>query len=60
MGYGYLEDLSKRTACDKILSDKTFDIAENPKCEEYQRRRTPMVHKYFRKKSGGTSAHTGT
>ena len=29
-------DLTKITAPDKILRDKAFNIAKNPKCEEYQ------------------------
>ena len=29
MVYGDLEDLAKRTASDKVLRDKAFNIAEN-------------------------------
>ena len=31
MGYVDLEDLTRKTASDKILCDKAFDIAQNPK-----------------------------
>ena len=37
MAYGYFKDLAKRTTSDKVLGDKTFDIAQNPKydgCQE--------------------------
>ena len=31
MAYGYFKDLAKRTASDKILSDKAFNIAKKSK-----------------------------
>ena len=31
MAYGDFKDLAKRTASDKILRDKAFNIAKNPK-----------------------------
>ena len=31
MAYGDFEDLTRRTASDKILYDKAFNIAKNPK-----------------------------
>ena len=31
MTYGVLKDLTRKTACDKILRDKVFNIAKNPK-----------------------------
>ena len=36
MVYEDFNDLTKITAPDKILRDKAFNIAKNPKCEEYQ------------------------
>ena len=30
MAYGDFKDLSRRTASDKMLHDKVFDIAKNP------------------------------
>ena len=37
MAYGDFKDLAKRTASDKVLRDKTFNIAENLKYDGYQR-----------------------
>ena len=36
MAYGKLKDLVKRTKSDKVLRDKTFEIASNPKYDGYQ------------------------
>ena len=36
MAYGDFEDLSRRTAFDKVLCDKALNIANNPKYDEYQ------------------------
>ena len=33
MAYGDFNDLPRRTAFYKLLRDKTFNIAENPKCK---------------------------
>ena len=32
MTYKYFKDLAKRTASDKILKDKAFNIAKNSNC----------------------------
>ena len=45
------EDLTRRTACDKILRDKAFNIAKNSKHDGYQRGLASMVPKLFYKKS---------
>ena len=37
MPYGHFKDLTRRTASDKILRDKAFNIAKNPKYDGYQR-----------------------
>ena len=37
MTYGSLKDLSRRTASDKILHDKTFNISKNLKYDGYER-----------------------
>ena len=37
MVYGDFKDLTRRTASDKILRDKAFNIAKNPKYDGYQR-----------------------
>ena len=31
MVYGYIKDLTRRTASNKILRDNAFNIAKNPK-----------------------------
>ena len=33
MIYEDFQDLSRRTASDKLLRDKAFNIAKNPKCD---------------------------
>ena len=38
MGYGDFKGLNRRTAADKVLRDKVFNIAKNPKYDGYQRR----------------------
>ena len=37
MTYGDFKDLTRRTASDKILGDKAFNIAKNLKYDGYQR-----------------------
>ena len=37
MAYGDFKGLPKRTTSDKVLLDKTFTIAKNPKYDGYQR-----------------------
>ena len=54
MAYGDFKDIKRRTASDKILRDKAFNIARNPKYDEYQRGLASMVYKYFNKKSSGS------
>ena len=43
MTYGSFKDFAKRTPSDKILRDKAFDIAKNPKYDGYQRGLASMV-----------------
>ena len=42
MAYGDFKDLTIRTASDKILRDKAFNVAKNPKYDGYQRRLASM------------------
>ena len=49
--------LKRRTFSDKILRDKTFNIAKNPKFDGYQRGLASMVHKFFDKKSTGSGVN---
>ena len=51
MAYGGFKDSAKRTASDKSLRDKAFNIAENPKYDWYQRGLAFMVYKFFDKKN---------
>ena len=46
MSYGDFNDLAGRTASDKTLRVKAFDITKNSK-HGYQRRLVLMVHKFF-------------
>ena len=43
MAYGDFKDLARTTASYKILRDKAFSIAKNPKYDGYQRGLTSMV-----------------
>ena len=52
------KDLSRRTASDNILRDKTFKTAKNPKYDGYQRELASMVYKFFDKKSASSSGLT--
>ena len=52
--YSKLKDLAKRTQPDKILRDKAFEIASNPKYDGYQTRLASMVYKFFDNKSSGS------
>ena len=53
MAYGNFKDLAKRTIADKILRDKTFNIASEQKHDGYQRGIVSMVYKFFDKKPSG-------
>ena len=57
MAYGDFKDLAKRTASDKVLRDKAFNIANNRKYHEYQRRLASVVYKFFDKKSAGSGVN---
>ena len=50
MADGGFKDLARRTDSDKVLRDKVFNIAKNPKYDGYQRRLASMVYKFFDKK----------
>ena len=52
--YSDSKDLTKRTAADKILRDRAFYIAKDPKYDRYQRGLATMVYKFFDKKSKGS------
>ena len=52
--YSDNKDLTKRTVADKILKNKAFDIAKDPKYDGYQRGLASMVYKFLDKKSSGS------
>ena len=51
MAYGKAKDLVRRTQSDKVLRDKTFNIASDLKYDDYQRGLASMVYRFFDKKS---------
>ena len=54
MAYGDFKDLARRTVSDKILRDKAFNIAKNPKYDGYQRELASIIYKFLDKKSAGS------
>ena len=52
MTYRDFQDLTRRRFSDKILRDKAFSIARNPKYDGYQR--ASMVYKFFDKTFSGS------
>ena len=54
MAYGKAKDSVRRTQSDKVLRDKAFKIASDPKYDGYQRGLASMVYKFFDKKSSGS------
>ena len=53
MVHGDFKDLNRRTAADKVLLDKAFNIAKNQKYDGYQRGLASIVYKCFDKKTSG-------
>ena len=51
MTYGKSKDLAKRTLSDKVVRDKAFKSASNPKYDGYQRGLASMIYKFCDKKS---------
>ena len=45
--YSDSKDLTKRTVADKILKNKAFDIAKDPKYDGYQRGLASIIYKFF-------------
>ena len=54
MAYGDFKDWNRRTFADKVLHDKVFNIAKDPKYDGYQRSLASMVYKVFDKKTSGS------
>ena len=51
LAFRYFKGLARRTASDEVLRDKAFNIAKNPKCDEFERGLASMVYKFFDKNS---------
>ena len=51
MTYGGFKDLPTRRANDEVLSDKAFNITQNPKYDGYKPSIAPPVFKFFNKQS---------
>ena len=47
MAYGKSKDLLRRTQSDKVLRDKAFTIAIDPKYDGYQRGLASMAYKFL-------------
>ena len=45
--YSDRKDVAKRTISDKILKDKTYEIARNCNCNGYESALASMVYKFF-------------
>ena len=59
MAFGDFKDIAERTVSNKIVRDKAFNIAKNPKYDVYQRGLASILYKFFDKKSSesGTAAN---
>ena len=51
MVYEDFKDLPRIPASEKLLGDKVFGIAKNPRYDTYQRDLASMFYKFFDKKS---------
>ena len=54
--YSDSKDLTKRTVADKILKNRAFDIAKDPKYDGYQRGLASKVYNFFGSKVSGSGA----
>ena len=54
--YSDSKDLKKRITADKILKNKAFNIAKDPKHDGYQRGLASMLYKFFDSKFVGSGA----
>ena len=57
--YGDFKDLPRRTVSDKVLLGKAFASASNPPYDGYQHILASVVYRFFDKKAGDISTHTG-
>ena len=54
------KDSARKTASDKVLGDKAFNIAKDPKYDGYERSLAAMVYKFFDKNSTGSGVNMHT
>ena len=47
MAHGDFKNLNRRTSADKILRDKAFNIAKNPKYDGYHHEIASVVYAFF-------------
>ena len=47
MAYWDFKDLKRKTFSNKVLRDKAFNIAKNPKYDGYQRGLASVVYNFF-------------
>ena len=55
-----LKILKRRIFSNKVLRDKAFNVAKDPKYDGYQKGLASIVHKFFDKKSKGTGVANNT
>ena len=60
MAYGDFKDLNRRPAADKVLRDKAFNIAKNPKYDWYQRGFASIVYKFCDEKTSSETVKNET
>ena len=59
MTYGKSKHLARRTQSDKVLRDKAFKIASDPKYDGYQKGLASMIYKFLDKKSASLNKSSG-
>ena len=59
MAYGKSKDSAERTKSDKVLRDKAFKMASDPKYDGYQGGLALMVYRFFDKKSSQSDVAAG-
>ena len=54
LAYGHFKDLNRRTFPGKVLFNKTFKIAKDPRYDGYQRGLASIIYKLFDKKNSAS------
>ena len=57
MAHGVFKDLPRRTAADRVLSDKAFNIVKHQKYDIYQGSLASIVYKFFDQKAASGAAN---